>query len=117
MGRIQSRRALECWAQFSFEHVDHRISASFLVSTGPCIWGRYWVQMKQGEGLWQRRHHFGGLRKGSGADESKVATVGWQEVGGNQWPQGSREDLGPMKGMALITVRGLRSCRKSGNAG
>ena len=40
-------------AEFSFEPVDHRISVSFLVSTGPCIWGRYWVQTKQGEGLWQ----------------------------------------------------------------
>ena len=27
--------------EFSFQLVDHRTSVSFLVSTGPCIWGRY----------------------------------------------------------------------------
>lgn len=88
----------------------------FLFQQGRALGEGTGVQMKQGEGLWQGRHHFGGLCEASGADESKVATVGCQEVSGRQWPQGSRECLGPMKDMALITVRGLRSCRKSGSA-
>lgn len=45
--------------EFSFQHVDHRTSVSFLVSTGPRTWGRYWGADETGRGLWQGRHHFG----------------------------------------------------------
>lgn len=36
--------------EFSFQHVDHRTSVSFLVSTGPHIWGRYWGADETGRG-------------------------------------------------------------------
>ena len=96
VGRIQSRRGLECWGQsFHFNLWTTGPQCLFLFQQGHAFGEGTWVQMKQGERLWQRRHHFGGLCEASGADESKVATVGseWAPVA-----SGKRRGLGAHEG-------------------
>lgn len=56
----------------------------FLVSAGA------WTQVKQGGRIWQQRDQVRGIRSGSGAAESRVAT---EEVAGGGWTQAASEGL------------------------
>lgn len=60
----------------------------FLVSAGA------WRQVKQGGRIWQQRDQVRGIRSGSGAAESRVATEeATEEVAGGGWTQAASEGL------------------------